>query len=63
MAHRQAVLSIKVKRQERKSLHYLTVDRIKLLLEQIPTGNCMGRRNLALYAYPFELIHQAGFSL
>jgi site-specific recombinase XerD len=54
MAHWQEVLSIKVKRQERKSVHYLTVDGIKLLLEQVPTGNRMGRRNLALIALMYD---------
>lgn len=54
MALWQEILSIKVKRQERKSVHYLTVDGIKLLLEQIPTGNRMGRRNLALIALMYD---------
>jgi len=54
MALWQEVLSIKVKRQERTSVNYLTVDGIKLLLEQIPTGNRMGRRNLALIALMYD---------
>jgi site-specific recombinase XerD len=54
MARWQEILSIKVKRQERKSVHYLTVDAIKLLLEQIPTGNRVGRRNLALIALMYD---------
>jgi integrase/recombinase XerD len=48
MGRWQEILSIKVKRQERRSVNYLTVDALKFLLEQIPTGNRMGRRNLAL---------------
>jgi site-specific recombinase XerD len=54
MARWQEILSIKVKRQERKSVNYLTVDAIKLLLEQIPTDNIMGRRNLALIALMYD---------
>jgi integrase/recombinase XerD len=48
MGRWQEILSIKVKRQEKRSVNYLTVDALKFLLEQIPTGNRMGRRNLAL---------------
>lgn len=54
MARWQEILSIKVKRHERKSVHYLTVDGIKLLLEQIPTGNPTGRRNLALISLMYD---------
>ncbi len=54
MAHWQEVLSIKVKRHEQKSVHYLSVDGIKLLLEQIPTDNRTGRRNLALIALMYD---------
>ncbi len=50
----QEILSIKVKRHERKSVHYLTVEGIKLLLEQIPTGNPTGRRNLALISLMYD---------
>ena len=46
----QKILSIKVKKHEKKHFHYLTTDGIQLLLEQpdLNTGN--GRRNLALLA-------------
>lgn len=54
MARWQEILSIKVKRHERKSVHYLTVEGIKLLLEQIPTGNPTGRRNLALISLMYD---------
>jgi len=54
MARWQDILSIKVKRHERKSVNYLTVDAIKLLLEQIPTDNITGRRNLALIALMYD---------
>lgn len=50
----QDILSIKVKRQEKKSVNYLTIDGIKFLLEQIPTNNRMGRRNLALIALLYD---------
>lgn len=50
----QKILSIKVKKHEKKCFHYLTTDGIKLLLEQpdINTGN--GRRNLALLALMYD---------
>ncbi|HRE68878.1 MAG TPA: site-specific integrase [Cyclobacteriaceae bacterium] len=54
MARWQEILSIKVKRHERKSVHYLTVDGIKLLLEQIPVDNPTGRRNLALISLMYD---------
>jgi site-specific recombinase XerD len=44
----QEILSVKIKKAERRSVNYLTVDGIKLLLEQIPTNTRMGRRDLAL---------------
>lgn len=50
----QEILSIKVKRHERKSVHYLSVDGIKLLLEQIPTDSPTGRRNLALISLMYD---------
>ncbi|MDB5154719.1 MAG: integrase [Mucilaginibacter sp.] len=66
----QEILSIKVKRQEKRSVNYLTVDAIKFLLEQIPTNNRIGRRNLALIALMYdsgarvqEMIDLSPFSL
>lgn len=50
----QEILSIKVKRQERRSINYLTVDAVKFLLEQIPLDNRIGRRNLALIALMYD---------
>lgn len=50
----QEILSIKVKRQERRSVNYLSIDGIKFLLEQIPTSNKTGRRNLALIALLYD---------
>lgn len=50
----QEILSIKVKRQEKRSVNYLTVEAIKLVLEQIPTSNRIGRRNLALIALMYD---------
>lgn len=54
MACWQENLSIKVKRHEKKSVSYLTVEAIKFLLEQIPTDNRTGRRNLALIALMYD---------
>ena len=50
----QEILSIKVKRQEKRSVNYLTVEAIKLILEQIPTNMRIGRRNLALIALMYD---------
>jgi len=51
----QEILSIKVKRQgKRSAVNYLSVEGIKLLLEQIPTNSKAGRRNLALLALLYD---------
>jgi site-specific recombinase XerD len=54
IAQWQTILSIKAKRNERKTVDYLSVDGIKLLLEQIPVDTKMGRRNLALIALLYD---------
>jgi site-specific recombinase XerD len=51
----QNILSIKVKRPEkRSSVNYLTVEGIKYLLEQVPVNTKEGRRNLALLALLYD---------
>ena len=50
----QKILAIKVKRQEKKSINYLTVEGIKLLLEQPDLNDPGGRRNLALLALIYD---------
>jgi integrase/recombinase XerD len=50
----QKILSIKVKRHEKKSIKYLSVDGIKLLLEQPDISTRNGRRNLALLALMYD---------
>lgn len=51
----QNILSIKVKKPEkRSSVNYLTVEGIKLLLEQIPVNTKEGRRNLAMLALLYD---------
>jgi site-specific recombinase XerD len=50
----QDILSIKIKKMEKKSVNYLTVDAIKLILEQIPTNTKLGRRDLALIAFLYD---------
>ena len=51
----QNILFIKVKKSEkRSSVNYLTVEGIKLLLEQIPVNTRKGRRNLALLALLYD---------
>jgi integrase/recombinase XerD len=50
----QKILSIKVKKHNKKNLHYLTTDGIKLLLEQPDLSLGNGRRNLALLALMYD---------
>lgn len=55
LEHWQNILSIKVKRPEkRSSVNYLNVEGIKFLLEQIPVNTKEGRRNLALLALLYD---------
>ncbi|MDR0726294.1 MAG: site-specific integrase [Prevotellaceae bacterium] len=48
------ILSIKIKRQEKKSVNYLSVEGVRFLLQQIPDGTKEGRRNLALIALLYD---------
>lgn len=50
----QKILSVKAMKAEKKSINYLTVDAIKLLLEQPDTTTAKGRRNLALLALMYD---------
>ncbi|WP_288532103.1 site-specific integrase [uncultured Bacteroides sp.] len=50
----QKILSIKAKKTGKKSINYLTVEAIKLLLEQPDTMTLKGRRNLALLALMYD---------
>ncbi len=50
----QKIRSIKVKRHEKQSINYLTVEGIKLLLEQPDLSTRNGRRNLALLALMYD---------
>lgn len=50
----QKILSIKVKKHQKKNIHYLTTDGIKLLLEQPDISTRSGRRNLALLALMYD---------
>lgn len=50
----QKILSIKVKRNEKRSINYLTTDGIKLLLEQPDMSTRSGLRNLALLALMYD---------
>jgi site-specific recombinase XerD len=50
----QKILSIKVKRHEKKNICYLTTDGIKLILQQPDLSTHNGRRNLALLALMYD---------
>ena len=50
----QRILSIKFKRSAYQSLNYLTVEGIKLLLEQPDTRTAKGRRDLTLLALMYD---------
>lgn len=50
----QDILSIKYKQTTRNKINYLTVDAIKLLLDQIPLNTRLGRRDLAMLALMYD---------
>lgn len=50
----QRVLSIKVKRHEKKNLNYLTLEGIKLILAQVDVTVANGQRNLAMIALMYD---------
>jgi len=50
----QRILSIKAKKSQPEAINYLTIDGIKLLLEQPDTSTRKGRRNLAMLALMYD---------
>jgi len=50
----QRVLSIKIKKSKKGTINYLSVDGIKLLLEQPDTSTSKGRRDLAMIALMYD---------
>ncbi len=50
----QRILSIKAKKAETKAINYLSIDGIKLLLEQPDTSTHKGRRDLAMLALMYD---------
>lgn len=54
LAQWQDVMSIKIKKSIQKSVNYISVDGIHLLLQQISTDTKEGRRNLALIALLYD---------
>lgn len=50
----QRILSKKLKKQEKKSINYLTTDGMKLLLEQPNLNTIKGRRDLALLGLMYD---------
>jgi site-specific recombinase XerD len=54
LARWQEILSIKVKKSERRSVNYLSIEGVKLLLKQIPTNTSKGRRDLALISLLYD---------
>lgn len=50
----QRILSIKAKKARKKTINYLSVDGIKLLLQQIDTSTYKGRRDLAMFALMYD---------
>ena len=55
LSHWKSICSIRIKREERNSVKYLTVDGIKAVLEQIDTNTREGRRNLTLLSLMYNL--------
>ena len=54
LAQWQDILSIKIKRAEKRSVNYLTIEGIKLVLEQISTNTRQGRRDLSLISFLYD---------
>ena len=50
----QKILSIRVKKSEKKSISYLSVDAVKLLLEQPDTATLRGRKDLAMLSLMYD---------
>ncbi len=50
----QRILSIRAKKTETEAINYLTIDGIKLLLEQPDTSTHKGRRDLAMLALMYD---------
>lgn len=50
----QSILSVKVKKQEKRAINYLTSDGIRLLLEQPDRTTLRGRRDLALLSLMYD---------
>lgn len=50
----QKILSIKFKKQQQKTMNYLTIDGLKLLLQQPDTNTQKGRRDLALLSLMYD---------
>lgn len=50
----QRILSIKVKKSKKEAINYLSIDGIKLLLEQPDTSTPKGRRDLAMLALMYD---------
>lgn len=50
----QRILSIKVKKTKMETINYLSIDGIKLLLEQPDTSTYKGRRDLAMLALMYD---------
>ena len=50
----QRILSIRAKKAETQAINYLTIDGIKLLLEQPDTSTRKGRRDLAMLALMYD---------
>jgi integrase/recombinase XerD len=54
MSEWQRILSIKVKKSKKETINYLSIDGIKLLLEQPDTSTHKGRRDLAMLAIMYD---------
>jgi site-specific recombinase XerD len=50
----QSILSIKIKKTVRRSVNFLTIEGIKLLLSQIPSSTRTGYRDLAMLALLYD---------
>ena len=55
LSHWKSICSVRIKREVRNSVKYLTVDGVKAVFEQIDTNTREGRRNLTLLSLMYNL--------
>lgn len=60
LAEWQSILSVRVKKTRKESIRYLSIEAIKLLLEQPDTATRKGRRDLAMLSLMYDCAARVG---